>query len=116
MESGWRKLDDREREVLEKLLAAEFPGGQEWREQLATMTAKQIIEDGTLSLRCASGSPLPTNYRKLPTEGVCKDADGGEIAILLHADKSGFLSRLEILKYDGTPIIKPPSVAEMEIL
>ena len=115
MEPEYRELDDREREILEALLEAEFPGGQEWREQLASMPVKQIIEDGTLSLRCDSGPPLPTKYLKLGTEGVCKDGDGGMIAILLHADKNGFLSMLEILKYDGTPILKPPSAAEMEI-
>jgi len=84
-------------------LEAEFPGRQEWRDQLASMTAKQIIEDGTLELRCASGPPLPGKYRKIPSEGVCKDANGGEIAILLHADKDGFLWMLEILNTVQNP-------------
>ena len=101
MESEFRQLNERERELLEILLAAEFPGRDEWRTQLDSITGKQVIEDGTLILRCSGGVPLPTKYMKLGAEGMCKDADGGDIAVLLHADSDGFLRMLEIIKYDG---------------
>jgi hypothetical protein len=115
MESEFRKLNERERELLEKLLDAEFPGRDEWRTQLDSMTGKQIIEDGTLILRCDAGLPLPTKY-KLGIEGMCKDADGGDIGVLLHADRNGFLRMLEILKYDGSPVINPPSARDLVLL
>jgi hypothetical protein len=112
MDSEFRQLDTRERELLEKLFEAEFPGRDELRAQMSSLTAKQIIEDGTLSLRCGSGPPAPTKSR-LVTEGICTDADGGTIAILLHVGKDGFMSMLEILKYDGSPIVNPPSAREL---
>jgi hypothetical protein len=115
MESGFRKLNERERELLEKLLDAEFPGRDEWRTQLNSMTGNQVIEDGTLILRCDAALPLPTKY-KLGIEGMCKDADGGDIAVLLHADGNGFLRMLEILKYDGSPVINPPSARNLVLL
>jgi hypothetical protein len=116
MESEFRKLNERERDLLEKLLDAEFPGRDEWRTQLDSMTGKQIIEDGTLILRCDAGLPLPTKYMKLGVEGMCKDADGGDMAVLLHADANGFLRMLEILKYDGSPVINPPSARDLVVL
>jgi hypothetical protein len=116
MESEFRKLNERERELLEKLLDAEFPGRDEWRTQLDSMTGRQVIEDGTLILRCDAALPLPTKYKKLGVEGMCKDADGGDIAVLLHADDNGFLRMLEILKYDGSPVINPPSARDLVLL
>ena len=104
MDSELRPLDTRERELLEKLFEAEFPGRNELRAQLSSLTAKQILEDGTLSLQCSSGPPAPTKYR-LAMEGICKDADGMTIALLLHVDKDGFMHMLEIIKYDGSPWI-----------
>jgi hypothetical protein len=58
MESEFRQLNERERELLEILLAAEFPARDEWRTQLDSITGKQVIEDGTLILRCSGGVPL----------------------------------------------------------
>jgi uncharacterized protein DUF6984 len=112
MDSEFRQLDIRERGLLEKLLETEFPGRDELRTQLYSLTAKQIEEDGTLSLRCVSGRPWLGEYRFV-IEGTCKDADGGTILILLHVDKDGFMSMLEILKIDGSPIINAPSAQEL---
>jgi hypothetical protein len=108
----FRPLDDRERGLLEKLLEADFPGRDELRAQMSSLTGKQIEEDGTLSLRCASGPPAPTKYR-LAIEGSCIDADGAKIAVMLHVDKGGLMSMLEILRYDGSPIINPPSAGNL---
>jgi hypothetical protein len=104
----FRPLDDRERGLLEKLLEADFPGRDELRAQMSSLTGKQIEEDGTLSLRCASGPPAPTKYA-LAMEGECTDADGAKIAVMLHVDKGGFMTMLEIIRYDCSPIINPPS-------
>src|SRR5712692_875665 len=115
MDSGFRQLDDRERGLLEKLLEAEFLGRDELRAQLGSVSAKHTTEDGTLSLRCDSGPPSPSYYR-LAMEGWCKDADGMNIAILLHLNKDGFMRLLEIFKEDGSPIINPPSARDMVLL
>jgi hypothetical protein len=112
MDSEFRPLYIRERELIEKLLEVDFPGCDELRIQLNSLRAKQIVEDGTLRLQCDSGPPAPTKYR-LVTEGTCKDADGMTIAVLLHVGTDRLMSMLEILKYDGTPIINPPSACDL---
>jgi len=65
---------------------------------MSSLTGKQIEEDGTLSLRCASGPPAPTKYR-LAIEGSCIDADGAKIAVMLHVDKGGLMA---CLRFSGT--------------
>ncbi|HYW39595.1 MAG TPA: hypothetical protein VE957_15910 [Terriglobales bacterium] len=115
MDSGFRQLDTRERALLEKLLDAEFLGRDELHAQLDSLTAKQIEEDGTLTLRCASGPPSPSKYR-LAMEGWYKDVDGMAISVMLHLDKDGFMSMLEIIKYGGSPIIDPPSARALVLL
>ena len=115
MDSEFRPLNARERELLEKLLGPQFQGRDELRSQLSSLTAKQIAEDGTLSLRCGSGPPAPTKYR-LAMEGVCRDADGMTIAVLLHVDKDGFMHMLEIIKYDGSPIMTPPNARDLALI
>jgi len=115
VDSEFRQLDAREKGLLEKLLEAEFPGRDELRTQLGSLTAKQLGEDGTLKLRCTAGSPSPSYYR-LATEGWCKDADGMNICVLLHLNGEGFMSMLEMFKEDGSEIINPPSADNMMVL
>ena len=112
MEFGFRQLNGREFRLLEKLLEVEFPGRDELRAQLGSVTAKQIEQDGTLRLHCASGPPSPRKLT-LAAEGTCKDADGKLISIMLHVDKHGFMNMLEIYKYDLSPIINPPSAGDL---
>lgn len=113
MDSEFRSLDERERELLEKLLEAVSTGREELSAQLNSVTAKQTIDDGTLELQCESGPPAP-RY-SLVAEGRCIDADGGKISVMLHVDRRGFMCLLEILKLDTTPIINPPCAREMEL-
>jgi hypothetical protein len=116
MESKFRKLNERERELLEKLLDAEFPGRDEWRTQLDSMTCKQVIEDGTLILRCDAVFLCRQNIKSSGSKECAKMQNGGDIAVLLHADNNGFLSMLEILKYDGSLVINPPSARDLVVL
>jgi hypothetical protein len=115
MDSDFRLLSTRERGLIEKLLEADFTGSDELRAQLSSVTGKQIEEDGTLSLRCSAGPPAPTKYR-LAAEGTCKDADGALISVLLHVDNEGFMTMLEIIRYDGSPLINSPSADELTAL
>jgi hypothetical protein len=115
MDSEFRPLSAPERELLEKLLEPEFAGRDELRSQLSAVTAKQVIEDGTLLLQCGPSRPFPRKHR-LAVEGVCRAADGKEIAVLLHVDRHGFMNMLEKLKYDQTPIINPPTAGNLTVL
>jgi hypothetical protein len=112
MDSEFRPLDTRERGLLERLLGVPFPGRDELRAQLRSVSAQQVEQDGTLLLRCSASLPAPTKYR-VAIEGVCTDADGATIGVLLHIDAEGRMSMLEVIKYDGSPIIKAPSGAEL---
>lgn len=111
-----RELKEQEREILEALLGAEFSGTGQWRTQLDSMMVKQVSDDGTLILHPGGGVSLPTHQKKLGVEAMYQDADGGQVAILLHADGKGFLRMLEILKYDGSLILNPPSVRNIRVL
>jgi hypothetical protein len=49
-------------------------------------------------------------------EGVSKNPDGADIAVILHLLKGGFMSKLEIIKHNGSPIIKPPTARDLVLL
>jgi hypothetical protein len=115
MEPEFRQLSDRERGLLEKLLEVSFPGRDELRTQLSSVTAKQIEEDGTLELRCDSGLPSPRK-QTLAWEGMWKDADGGDGTVMLHVGQNGFMNMLEIIKYGFTSIINPPCARDLLFL
>jgi hypothetical protein len=115
MDSEFRELTTRERDLLEKLLNAAIHGRDELHTQLKHIKAKEIIDDGTLRLQCNGGIPAPGKYAPV-AEGISKDADGSDIAVILHLGKGGFMSMLEILKYGGSQIIKPPSAQDLVLL
>jgi hypothetical protein len=37
------------------------------------------------------------------------------VAIMLHVDRDGFMHMLEILKYDGSPIIQSPAAESVKV-
>jgi hypothetical protein len=115
MDPEFRELSTREKDLLEKLLTAATHGQDELRTQLDYLKAKQIEDDGTLLLECLGGTGAPGKYAPV-AEGVCKDADGADIAVILHLGKGGFMSMLEIIRYDGSRIINPPSAQSLVLL
>ena len=115
MDAEFRQLNAREKDLLGKLLEAAIHGRDELRTQLNHVKAKQIENDGTLSLECHGGIGAPGKYAP-GAEGICKDDDGSDIAVLLHLGKGGFMSMLEIIKYGGSPIINPPSARDLVLL
>jgi uncharacterized protein DUF6984 len=115
MDSEFRDLDTREKDLLEKLLEATTLGRVELRTQLDHVQAKQINDDGTLLLQCNGGTEVSSKHAPV-ADGVCKDADGADIALILHLGKGGFMKMLEIIKYDGSPILNPPSARDLVLL
>jgi hypothetical protein len=111
MDSTFRPLKTHERELLERLLEPKFPGRDELRHQLKSVSAKQIFEDGTLVLQCDASPPAPVKCR-VATEGECVDADGGRICVLLHV-VNGVMNELEIFKWGSSSIISPPSARDL---
>jgi hypothetical protein len=86
MDSAFRELSTREKGLVEKLLSIAIHSRDELRTQLDHIKAKQIIEDGTLELRCDGGIGATGKYAAI-AEGLCKDADGADIALILHLGK-----------------------------
>ena len=113
MEPSFRPLLKHERELIEKLLEPEFAGRDELRAQLPTVTARQILDDGTIvELRSDSNVRAPVKDRRA-SEGTCRDTDGGRIDVFLHV-VNGLMHELEILKYAG-PIRKWPTAADLSV-
>jgi hypothetical protein len=115
MDSTFRPLKSEERALIDRLLEPQFDGRDELRLQLLSVSAKLIREDGTLSLQCGSGKPAPTNFR-VAMVALCTDDDGVDICVMLHVNKEGFMHMLEIIKYDGSPIIKPPTASSLVLI
>lgn len=115
MDSEFRDLNIREMNLLARLLVAAIEGRDELRTQLSHVKGKQILEDGTLSLQCDGGTGSPGKFA-LVAEAQYKDADGADIAVMLHLRKGGFMKMLEIIRYDGAPIINPPTAENLVLL
>ncbi len=111
METKFRPLDANEMALLEKLLDHDFPGRDALRVQLASVTGRQIDENGSLELSAAQNSRAEM-LSACPTEGTCADADGGTIAVLLHI-QNGKLHQLEIFKEDGSEIRRAPKAGDL---
>jgi hypothetical protein len=80
MQPPFRPLAPHELELLEKLLEPEFPGRNELQRQVGSVTARQILDDGTLELHCEGGPQAPVMCR-VPTEGEYLDADGKAVNV-----------------------------------
>ena len=111
MESNFRPLELSERELLQGLLAPEFPGREELRRQLDSVMARKIDEDGSLALQTAAADPAPVKSR-VPTEGHCPDSDGTAIHVLLHV-VNGFMNELEIFKEDSSRVVQSPAAQNL---
>jgi hypothetical protein len=107
-------LSGNEAEILRKLLEPEFPGRDELLQQLTYVSARQILDDGTLELHC-EGAPKAQVTRRVPTEGEYLDADGHTVNVLLHV-KNGLMCELEILKNYPTKILKSPQAGDLVVM
>jgi len=107
----YRDLTKEEREILEMLLEPNFPGSIELRVQLSSVKAKVIDEDGGLALQSVDGPEAPVRWR-VPTEGECKDSDGGNVHILLHV-LNGRMCELELYREDGSQVRRLPNARDL---
>lgn len=114
MDSEFRTLQHEERDLLVELLHLEFPGRDELLSQLDHLAAKQVLEDGTLLLKCSAGAPALA-ARGLAAEGKYKDLDGLDVDVLLHVNQEGYMHMLEIVKAGPDPVIEPPRARNLVI-
>jgi hypothetical protein len=113
VDSSFRPLIARELQLLERLLEPDFPGCDELRHQLKSVTAKTIDEDGGLALQCDPSLPAPVDGR-IPTEGKCADADGVVIHVLLHV-VAGVMNELEVYREDTCRVLSPPVAGALAV-
>jgi len=106
---NWRKMTDREKALVDRLLSRGFPGRDELAAQLRTATVSRIDCDGSLEFRVSG--PAANLANGVPVSGRFVDALGDEqgpaVNILLHV-ADGKLSELEIYKDDGSQIVESP--------
>ena len=107
----YRDLTKEEHEILKRLLEPTFPGSIELRDQLNSVKAEVIDEDGGLALQSVTGPDAPVRWR-VPTEGECKDADGVDVHVLLHV-LSGRMCELELYKEDGSRVSRLPNARDL---
>ena len=107
MDADFRQLETSEMEQLKKFLDHEFLGRDELRLQLASLTANRIDENGSLVLKSGVNNRADV-LCSCPTGGICLDADGGEICVMLHV-KNGVMHLLDIFKEDGSELQRPPN-------
>jgi len=111
VDDNFRPLTPREMGLLRRLLEREFPGRDQLREQLGSVTGRTIDEEGSLALQCRSGPPAPVLCR-VPAEGECMDTDGKRINVLLHVVR-GFMNELEVYKDDSSAVLRLPSAGDL---
>jgi hypothetical protein len=112
-----RRLKPNETAILERLLEAPFPGRDAVREQISRSRVKLIDEYhdnyGSLEFEVAGGPKAPDDLR-VPVNASALDSDGVPIEIFLHI-VNGLVDELEIVKADGSPIIRPPEASELTV-
>jgi hypothetical protein len=113
MESGYRNLDQREREILLKLLERDFKGRDALLTQIDWTLAEDRIPGEFVSLHCTGGQLGPKGAYPV-SEASCHDMDGTPMSVLLHV-KDGFLSVLETLRYGDGPIQRLPQASDLEV-
>jgi len=113
METNFRPLHANEIALLSRLLDHDFQGRDALRLQLSSVTGRQTDEHGCLELRTEEATEADTEIGS-PTEGRCQDIDGGAIVVMLHV-RNGKLHLLEILKEDGSAILRAPRAEDLTV-
>jgi hypothetical protein len=112
-----RGLKTNEKAILERLLQDSFRGRDEIRAQVAQSRVREIAEYkdnyGSLEFE-VMGGPKAAVAERVPVDGMALDADGVPIEFLLHV-VDGVLRELEIVKADGSPIVRRPQAADLTV-
>src|ERR1051325_6429363 len=92
----FRALTSFERNLLERLLAVDFPGARELRRQLFVAQVRATDDDGCLEFLVNGGPPAPV-VQRVPVEAQVNGRDGVAVHCLLFVT-NGVLSKLEFYK------------------
>jgi hypothetical protein len=107
-------MSEDERALLTALLAHDFPGVEELREQALHVTAKKGCECGCGTIEfVADGTPVPRSVatNPVPVDGLVATADGDEAGGLILFVTDGMLKSLEI--YSHTEPLPLPGLEQV---
>lgn len=105
-----------ERKLLSFLLGAEFPGRDVLREQATTaMVSRDCSDCPTFELKVDRRCPRAQVKRTVPIEAEGRDSDGVAVQVLLHV-VDGYLSELEVFRYDEKTIEQVPDPANLTLV
>jgi hypothetical protein len=115
IEQHFRERTPTEAEVMQRLLAADFPGKEEIAKQLAGCRVRIIDDEGSLELELSDAAKPAVVEKRIPVEADAVDEDGIHVHFLLHVVK-GFAKELEVYKDDGSPIRRMPCPDDLEVI
>jgi hypothetical protein len=115
IEQHFREPTPTEAEVMQRLLAADFPGKEEIAKQLAGCRVRIIDDEGSLELELSDAAKPAVVEKRIPVEADAVDEDGIHVHFLLHVVK-GFAKELEVYKDDGSPIKRMPCPDDLEVI
>jgi hypothetical protein len=108
-----RPVTERERALIDRLVSAEFPGCVEIREQLRSVTVRDLDPEGSLELLTTTGPDAPVD-RRVPVEAEVVDRDGKRIHVMLHVI-DGRAKEIEIYKDDGSAMLEQVDASKLQI-
>jgi len=117
-EQEFRQPTPEELAILDKLLAADFPGAAELRQQVAGLKVKKVDENGSLHLH-VSTSVFGQVVHRVPVEASysaakSEDPFAPRVHFLLHV-LGGALNELEIYSDDNSPLDRLPDARELAV-
>jgi len=113
-EIRFRRPNDAEKSLLERLLEADFPARNELAPMLSELLVRTIDDDGSLELQ-SQISGAAAVVKRIPVEAEAMDEDQIVIHVLLHT-KDGRPSELEIFREDGSPVRQMPPASKFELI
>ena len=113
-EEPLRLLTDLERRYIDRLLTVDFVGREQIMEQLRSVLARRIDDEGSVEL-VPQNSVRANVMKRIPVEGESADVDGVPVYFLLHVVDSQ-VHELEIYKADGSPIKRMPAPERVDVV
>lgn len=109
-----RALSNLERDVLARLLSADFPGQPALLVQASDVKARRIDPNGSLALSPTRGTPAEV-ARRIPVEAEFDDLDGVVVHVLLHV-RDGYMNELEIYREDSASLQNEPDPTNFRLI
>ena len=111
----FRNMIKRERELILKLLAPDFPGKDELTLQIETAQVKVLDEDGCLEFLVHSEVDAKSVKYVVPTEAEYEDSDGITVHVLLHMSGKK-VKELEFFREDNRRVRSWPALDSIRVI